>query len=65
MIRIAQDLWITGVNKRNEQFIVMYTSMTKADALRQLGRWAANPELIFTWYDAAVVSQKIRAEVGT
>jgi hypothetical protein len=25
-----------------------------------LGRFASNPELSFTWYDAAVLSQKIR-----
>jgi hypothetical protein len=27
-----------------------------------LGRYASNPELSFTWYDAAVLSQKIRQE---
>ena len=27
-----------------------------------LGRYASNPELSFTWYDAAVLSQKIRRE---
>jgi hypothetical protein len=27
-----------------------------------LGRHASNPELSFSWYDAAVLSQKIRAE---
>jgi len=25
-----------------------------------LGRYASNPELSFSWYDAAVLSQKIR-----
>ena len=29
-------------------------------ALRTLGRFASNPELSFTWYDAAVLSQKVR-----
>ena len=32
----------------------------KHQALRALGRHASNPELSFTWYDAAVLSQKIR-----
>ena len=27
-----------------------------------LGRHASNPELSFSWYDAAVLSQKIRQE---
>jgi hypothetical protein len=32
-----------------------------------LGRFASNPNLSFTWYDAAVLSQKIRqtAELDT
>ena len=33
-----------------------------AETLRVLGRYASNPELSFTWYDAAVLSQKIRQE---
>lgn len=32
--------------------------------MRVLGRYASNPELDFTWYDAAVLSQKIRQESG-
>jgi len=31
------------------------------DALRSIDRFASNPELSFTWYDAAVVSQRILA----
>ena len=34
-----------------------------AEALRTLGRYASNQELSFTWYDAAVLSQKIRQTV--
>jgi len=30
--------------------------------LRLLGRYASNPELSFSWYDAAVLSQKIRQD---
>ena len=35
---------------------------SRAETLRTLGRYASNPELSFTWYDAAVLSQKIRQE---
>ena len=28
--------------------------------LRTLGRYAADPELSFSWYDAAIMSKKIR-----
>jgi hypothetical protein len=30
--------------------------------LRVLGRYASNPDLSFSWYDAAVLSQKIRQQ---
>ena len=36
--------------------------MSRAATLRVLGRYASNPDLSFTWYDAAVLSQKIRQE---
>ena len=32
------------------------------ETLRMLGRYASNPDLSFTWYDAAVLSQKIRQD---
>jgi hypothetical protein len=30
------------------------------EALKTLGRYAANPDLSFSWYDAAVLGQKVR-----
>ena len=35
---------------------------SRAETLRILGRYASNSELSFSWYDAAVLSQKIRQE---
>jgi hypothetical protein len=43
-------------------YVLRYTRDTRADALRMLGRLASNPDLSFSWYDAAVLSQKIRRE---
>ncbi len=40
----------------------LYDDASRAETLRTLGRYASNPELSFTWYDAAVLSQKIRQE---
>ncbi len=45
-----------------ERYIFLYTEATKAEALRTPGRWAANGDISFSWYDAAVLSQKIRSE---
>ena len=40
----------------------LFDDASRAETLRMLGRFASNPELSFTWYDAAVLSQKIRQE---
>jgi hypothetical protein len=42
------------------RYVVMYTRETQCEALRTLGRWASNPELSFTWCDAAIMANQIR-----
>jgi hypothetical protein len=48
--------------KGAERYVFLYTESNRAETLRTLGRFASNPELSFSWYDAAVLSQKIRQE---
>ncbi len=52
-----------GFVKGSEKYIFMYDDASKVEVLRVLGRFASNSELgDFTWFDAAVLSQKIRQE---
>lgn len=53
-------LRIHTLQKGNEQYAVAYDADSKTEALRQLGRWASDPDLSFNWYDAACMSQVIR-----
>jgi hypothetical protein len=46
--------------KGDERYIFLFDDSHRADALRTLGRFAINPELSFTWHDAAALSQRIR-----
>jgi hypothetical protein len=46
--------------KGKERYIFLFDDEHRAETLRTLGRYASNQELSFTWYDAAVLSQKIR-----
>jgi hypothetical protein len=46
--------------KGNERYVFLFDDDNRGEALRTLGRYASNPELSFSWYDAAVLSQKIR-----
>ena len=59
---MTQDINVLALVKGEERYIFLYDDDNRAEALRTLGRFASNPELSFTWYDAAVLSQKIRQE---
>lgn len=57
-----QDINVLALIKGSERYVFLYDDASRAETLRTLGRFASNPELSFTWYDAAVLSQKIRQE---
>lgn len=57
---MTQDINVLALVKGEERYVFLYDDENRAEALRMLGRFASNPELSFTWYDAAVLSQKIR-----
>ncbi len=54
-----EDLNIIALVKGTE---LLFADSRRRDVMRVLGRYASNPELSFTWYDAAVLSQKIREQ---
>ena len=56
---------VLALVKGDERYIFIFDDNNKTETLRQIGRYAANPELSFTWYDAAVMSQKIRQTNNT
>ncbi len=56
------DINVLALIKGQERYIFLYEDSQRAETLRMLGRHASNPELSFSWYDAAVLSQKIRQE---
>jgi hypothetical protein len=57
---VTQDINVLALVKGEERYIFLYDDEHRAQALRTLGRFASNPELSFSWYDAAVLSQRIR-----
>jgi hypothetical protein len=59
---VNDDINVLALIKGNERYIFLYDDSQRAEALRMLGRHASNPELSFSWYDAAVLSQRIRQE---
>ena len=59
---VEKDIKVIALVKGEERYVFLYNEKNRAETLRLLGRYASNPELSFTWYDAAVLSQKIRQE---
>lgn len=57
---MTQDINVLALVKGEERYIFLFDDEHRSDALRTLGRFASNAELSFSWYDAAVLSQRIR-----
>jgi hypothetical protein len=57
---VTQDINVLALVKGEERYIFLFDDAHRSEALRTLGRFASNPELSFSWYDAAVLSQRLR-----
>jgi hypothetical protein len=58
--KVNDDINVLALVKGKERYIFLFDDSQRAETLRTLGRYASNSELSFTWYDAAVLSQKVR-----
>lgn len=61
--RFQESPIVVAFSKGNEKYVFMFTKATASKTLRSVGRFATNPELPFSWHDAAVVSQEIRKKL--
>ena len=57
---MSQDINVVALVKGEERYLFLFNDENKSETLRTLGRYASNSELSFSWYDAAVLSQKVR-----
>ncbi|MEM9365158.1 MAG: hypothetical protein AAGD07_04115 [Planctomycetota bacterium] len=62
---MEKEVNVLALVKGDEKFIFLFDDENKDETLRQLARFASNPEIDFTWYDAAMLSNKIRETVIT
>lgn len=51
---------VLALVKESERYVFLYDEDSAAGLLQKLGQYAADKELSFSWYDAAVLSQKVR-----
>lgn len=57
-----QEVNVLALVKGNEKYVFLYNDKNRSEMLHTLGRYASDPELSLTWFDAAVLSQKIRRD---
>ena len=57
-----QEINVLALVKGTERFVFLFDDESRSETLTMLARYASNPDLSFTWYDAATLSQKIRQE---
>jgi hypothetical protein len=50
---------VLALIKGQERFVFLYDDDDADQLLQTLGQYAADPELTFDWYDAAVMTQRI------
>ena len=56
---MTSELNVLALVKDTERYIFLYDEDSSDVLLQQLGQFAADKDLSFTWYDAAVLSQKV------
>jgi len=56
----ARDINVIALVKGGERYVFLYDDESRDQVLESLARHAADPDLSFSWYDAAVLAQKVR-----
>lgn len=57
---MQREMNVLALVKNSERYVFLYDDDSTESVLQKLGQYAADKELSFSWYDAAVLSQKVR-----
>ena len=53
---VERGMNVLALVKGSERYVFLYDDDSLRPLLQTLGRYAADPDLSFTWYDAAILS---------
>src|ERR1700691_4245745 len=57
---VERGMNVLALVKGSERYVFLYDDESLRSLLQTMGRYAADPNLSFTWYDAAILSQTVR-----
>ncbi|MEY4179634.1 MAG: hypothetical protein RLY70_3208 [Planctomycetota bacterium] len=60
---MKNDVTILALVKGQERYVFLFDDAHRTEMLRTLGRFAADPELSFTWSDAVNLSAKVKEAI--
>lgn len=60
--RVSSERNVIVLVKDGGNWAFVFDDASRSAMLRQIGKMASNQDLSFTWWDAAVVAQKIRTQ---
>jgi len=61
---LTQELNVIALFKGRERFIFVYDEESRETLLDEIRNKAANPEIPINWFDAAVLTQRVREHVA-
>ena len=57
-----QEVNVLALVKGKERYVFMYNGKNRDAVLESFSRYASDSELSFSWYDAALLTQRVRRE---
>lgn len=62
---MSKSLHVLAMVKGDERYVFLYDPQSIEQLIDQLGKYASDPDLDFTWYDAAILAEKVRGQQTT
>lgn len=59
---MRRELNVLALIKGQERYVFVYDDSSRPELIDMFRQWAADPELSFTWFDAAVLTEKARQQ---
>lgn len=59
---MSEGINVLTLSKPVHRYIFLFDDASRSEVLKTFGRLASDPAVDFTWFDAAVLAAKVRAE---